>query len=177
MTGHAIPTLETERLRLVPPTEAHLPGERAFWIADRSRFVGGPQPEHRVWRILALHLGHWSLRGYGIFCVEEKSTGAHVGMVGLWGPEPWPEAELAYHLYEGSEGKGYAAEAGRAVMDWNFGALGRDRLVSMIDPENAASQAVATRLGGANTGEKFDVNLDGSDLVDIWRYPAPKAAA
>ncbi len=171
-----IPVLETQRLRLVAPADRHLPAERAFWASDRSHFVGGPVPAHRAWRIIALHLGHWDMLGYGMFAVELKDSGQPVGMVGLWGPEPWPEAELSYQLYDGFEGNGYVTEAARAVMDWNFGPLGRDRLVSMIDPANAASQAVATRLGGYNTGDTFAPDRD-EKKVDIWRYDLPEVRA
>lgn len=168
-----IPTLTTARLTLTAPSLDTLPAEQAFWGDARSTFVGGPVPRHRVWRILGLHLGHWQILGYGSFAVLETATQMPVGMVGLWGPEPWPEPELAYHLYAGHEGKGYAEEAARAVMDWNFGALGRNRLVSMIDPANTPSQALATRLGGYNTGETFSADLD-DKTVDIWRYDPPK---
>lgn len=174
-----IPTLETERLRLVAPEERHLEAEIPFWESERSRFVGGPVPGYRVWRLLATQLGHWALRGYGSWVVEEKASGRPLGMVGLWHPGEWPEPELAYHLYEGSEGKGYASEAGRAVIGHAYGTLGWRTLISLIDPENAPSQAVARRLGAVNTGETFVSNPADPACrpVEIWRYPGPEARA
>ncbi len=171
-----IPTLETERLRLVPPSLEFKEAEAAFMASERSHFVGGPMPAHRIWRIIAVQRGHWDLLGYGMFGVIDKATGQPAGMVGLWGPEPWPEPELAYHVYAPFEGRGYVTEAARAVRDWNFGALGRDRLVSMIDPANGASQAVARKLGGYNTGERFSPEQNDT-FVDIWRYDAPGTGA
>jgi RimJ/RimL family protein N-acetyltransferase len=44
-------------------------------------------------------------------------------------------------------GRGYATEGGRAALDHAFTVLGRDRVVSIVHPENAASIAVMTRLG------------------------------
>ncbi len=168
-----IPTLTTERLHLVPPSLAHLPAERAFLASERSGFIGGPVPGHKVWRVFALHLGHWQILGYGMWCALERDTGAPVGMVGLWGPEPWPMPELAYHLYGDAEGKGYATEAGRCVLDFARDRLGMTELASMIDPENAASQSVARRLGAENTGREFRADPEGT-AVEIWRHDLAK---
>ena len=81
-----------------------------------------------------------------------------------------PEAaELGYHLYEGAEGKGYATEAGRAVLDFARDRLGMTDLASMIDPANTASQSVARRLGAQNTGTEFRADPEGKP-VEIWRH-------
>jgi RimJ/RimL family protein N-acetyltransferase len=50
-------------------------------------------------------------------------------------------------------GRGYATEAANAAMDWGFATTGFDRLISLIDPANAASIAVAERLGETLDGE------------------------
>ena len=44
-------------------------------------------------------------------------------------------------------GRGYATEGGGAALDHAFTVLGRDRVVSIVHPENAPSIAVMTRLG------------------------------
>ena len=77
--------------------------------------------------------------------------------------------ELGYHLYEGAEGKGYATEAGRAVLDFARDRLGMTDLASMIDPANTASQSVARRLGAQNTGTEFRADPEGKP-VEIWRH-------
>ncbi|GAD55074.1 GNAT family N-acetyltransferase [Limimaricola cinnabarinus] len=164
-----IPSLTTDRLHLVPPSLAHLPAERAFFASERSSFVGGPAPRHKAWRVIALHLGHWQILGFGMWAAIERDTGTPVGLVGLWGPEPWPMPELAYHLYEGAEGCGYATEAGRAVLNFARDRLGMTELASMIDPANAASQSVARRLGAQNTGTEFRADPEGKP-VEIWRH-------
>ena len=114
------------------------------------------------------------LRGYGDWALEEKATGAHVGYAGIWHPGEWPEAELSYHLFADGEGKGYATEAGRAVIAHAYGTLGWSTLISLIHPLNTQSQAVARRLGAVNTGATF--RADPADAeVDVWRYPGPEA--
>jgi len=171
-----IPTVETERLRLVAPEPRHLPGEEAFWPTERAKFLGGPVPAHRVWRILALWRGHWDLRGYGSWALEDKRTGAHLGLAGIWHPGEWPEPEIGYHLFDGAEGRGFATEAVRAVLGYAYGTLGWTTLTSFIDPANTASQRVALRLGARRSGATFRANPDDPE-VDIWRYPGPEGVA
>ncbi|KAF0676920.1 GNAT family N-acetyltransferase [Profundibacterium mesophilum] len=164
-----IPTVTTDRLRLVPPSEVHIPGETAFWgDAERSRFAGGPIPAHRIWRHVATNLGHWALRGYGFWALE-LHDGTHVGMAGLWHPGEWPEAEIGYNLYDGFGGKGYATEAAVAARAHAFDKLGFERIASFIHPDNIASQAVARRIGGTRSGRTFRPNPDDTP-VEIWHY-------
>lgn len=89
-----IPRLETERLLLREYRQADFDAFAAFYETPRSGFIGGPMPRELAWRVLATHLGHWALRGFGFRAVEEKATGAFCGHVGLWHPEGWPEPEV-----------------------------------------------------------------------------------
>ena len=77
-----IPTLETERLVLRAPTEADFPPFRDFYAGPRSHFVGGPLTAEMAWRMLAMEIGHWWLKGFGRFIVAERATGTPVGLVG-----------------------------------------------------------------------------------------------
>lgn len=121
--------------------------------AEVMRYLGQFKPMDRAeaWRSMALHLGHWQLRGYGMWAVEEKATGRMIGRVGLWKPEGWPELEVGWMLHRTCWGRGYATEAGRASLEAAFRVLGVDHVISVIVPENAASIRVAERLG-----EKFE---------------------
>ena len=139
---------ETERLLLRQWQEKDF-GPFADYYADpeTARFVGGVQDADQAWRRMASLIGHWALRGYGYWAVEEKGSGLFVGSVGLWRSPGWPELELGYWLVREGQGKGYATEAGAAARDAAFEALGADTLVSYIDPENEPSKRVAERLG------------------------------
>ena len=79
-----IPTLHTERLTLRPLALSDFETLAAFYESDRSRYVGGPKRPDETWRTLASEIGHWTLRGYGRFGVDETATGKFVGMVGPW---------------------------------------------------------------------------------------------
>lgn len=166
------PTIETERLVLRAPRSEDAAAHAAFFASPRAEFVGGPTTAERAWRILALEAGHWVLRGFGRWILTEKGNDAAIGIVGLWRPEGFPENELGWDLFDGATGKGYATEAARAARAYAYETLGWTTLTSMIDPKNAASAAVATRLGAAFA---YDFTHQAFGPVQIWRHPGPGA--
>lgn len=166
------PILETERLRLRPLCEADFPAFAEFYESDRSRYVGGPVSAEQSWRILASEIGHWTLRGYGRWGVEEKATGAFCGVIGLWNPHAWPEPELGWDLMAGFEGKGYATEAALAARAYAYDTLKWPTAISLVVLENAGSAAVAKRLG-ATREKRFTHERFGE--MDIYRHPSPEA--
>ncbi len=105
-----------------------------------------------AWRNMALILGHWQLRGFGLWAVEERATGMLAGRVGCWRPEGWPGMEIGWALRREFWGRGYATEAAQSVMADAFFRMGEKRLISLIQPENGPSIAVAQRLGMRREG-------------------------
>ncbi len=154
------------------PCEADVAPEAAFYATDASKFVGGPKRPDETWRTVAMLLGHWVMRGYGFWAVEEKATGAYVGHVGLWNPMDWPEREIGWTLMPDATGKGYATEAAMAARAHAYDVLGWDTAISLIGNDNSASMAVATRLGAVF--EKTFAHPQFGDC-QIWRHPAPAA--
>ena len=162
------PVIETERLILRGFEERDLDAFAAMQAdAEVMRFISpsGPRDRAVTWRDMAQAIGHWALRGHGLWALEEKGTGAFLGRVGIIRPEGWPEIELAYALARPAWGRGFATEAGRAALRWAFGTQGVVRVASFIAPGNAASQAVARRLGAACEGE---AELLGTMPVEWW---------
>jgi RimJ/RimL family protein N-acetyltransferase len=154
-----IPTVETERLRLVPPAAQHFAAFAAL-VADAvfmESLEMKPMDRNQADRAFCAMLGHWHLRGWGNFIVEERATGAFVGRVGINDWEEWPEPELGWWTAPAAWGKGYAPEAARAVLD--FVRPRRKRLISLIRAANARSIRVAEKLGA--THEK-DIEFLGS---------------
>ncbi len=142
------PTLETERLILRTPQEADLDGFAALMADEESaRHIGGVQPRSTVWRGMATMTGSWLLKGFSMFSVVEKSSGAWVGRIGPWAPEEWPGTEVGWGLLTSAQGKGYAAEAASACIDWAFDTLGWTEVIHTIAADNAPSKALAARLG------------------------------
>lgn len=95
----AIPTLCTARLTLRAPAAADFPVYRAFYAdAEASAFYGGPLEAPLAWRKLAVDIGHWALRGFGMWSVVETASGAMVGGCGIVRPEGWPRHELTWWI-------------------------------------------------------------------------------
>jgi len=142
--------IDTPRLHLRKPTVEDLPPAQAFYATERSKFVGGPADHGESWRLAAMFLGHWMLRGYGLFTVVTRDTGRAIGLVGPWYPGDWPDHELGWQIWDTQdEGQGYATEAAKAARGWARTTLNWTRIVSYIAPENTGSIAVANRLGAA----------------------------
>ncbi len=115
-----------------------------------------------AWKHLAMIVGHWHLRGFGMWGVEELSTGRLAGRVGFHQPDGWPDFELGWTIGREFWGKGYATEAARAALQHGFHEMGRDHVISLIDPLNVRSISVAQKLGETIEGH-FD--LDGHRLI------------
>src|SRR5690349_17638418 len=144
-----IPTLQTERLRLVPPQKRHFEAFAAL-LTDatfRESLELKPMDRNAADRAFCAMIGHWHLRGWGNFIVEERDGGAFVGRVGINDWEEWPEAELGWWTAPAAWGRGYAPEAARAVLGWVRETFRRDRLISLIRAANARSLRVAEKLG------------------------------
>jgi RimJ/RimL family protein N-acetyltransferase len=141
--------IETDRLILRPFSQADFDTYAAIHSdPEVTRYLtGSPMARWEAWRSMAMFVGHWQLRGYGVWAVEEKSTGAFVGRAGLHNPEGWPGPEVGWTLARSAWGRGYATEAGRAAMTYAFDVLGWDHIISVIHPDNARSIRVAERLG------------------------------
>ncbi|OAN70731.1 GCN5 family acetyltransferase [Jannaschia sp. EhC01] len=112
-------------------------------------------------------VGHWQWHGFGFFMLEERATGQPVGRVGLLKHSNWPETELAWHLFEGAEGNGYATEAERVVRTSAADHLGLPQLYSFIDVSNTRSQAVARRLGATTDGTRAAHEPE----AEVWVHP------
>jgi RimJ/RimL family protein N-acetyltransferase len=145
-----MPTLETERLILRMFRQDDLDAYAAITAdVEVMRYLGDGKPLGRVdtWRQMAMILGHWQLRGYGLLALEEKATGALVGRAGFFEPEGWPGFELGWMLRRVSWGRGFATEAARRLLDHAFTDMKRERVISLIRAANAPSIRVAERLG------------------------------
>jgi RimJ/RimL family protein N-acetyltransferase len=164
------PELTTERLRLRAFQEGDAPAYHAM-LSDPevSRFLGDGRPfgELEAWRQMAQILGHWVLRGFGLWAVEERSSGQLVGRIGHLEPRGWPGFELAYTIARPAWGQGYAREGARAALHHARTALGRTGIISIIRPDNLASIKVATALGASRS---HSVEFFGAPS-DIYRYP------
>jgi ribosomal-protein-alanine N-acetyltransferase len=93
--------------------------------------------------------GHPNRPELGLWATVERCTGAFLGRCGLlpWTIDGQPEVELAYLIDKSRWGEGLATEAARGIIQHSRDDLALKRLICLIMPENAASVAVATKVG------------------------------
>lgn len=147
--GLAIPELTTTRLRLRAFRESDFE-EYAALMADPevAQFLGaGPLTRADAWRQLAMFIGHWVLRGYGLWAVEEQATGRFIGRIGCHYPEGFPAFEIGYTLARHAWGHGYAREGAAAALRYAREVLKAPEITSIIRPNNLRSIRVAESLG------------------------------
>jgi RimJ/RimL family protein N-acetyltransferase len=154
--------LETERLRL----RAAVPGdaEDLARLHDDSLVARYMGLRDRAWyeRRVAASMEEWSERGHGFVVVLDAASGRFLGRTGL---KYWPEfgeTELGWVLRPEARGRGFATEAAAAVLRWGFERFDFPYVTAMIRPDNAASVAVAERIGMKPIR---DDELDGVPLV------------
>lgn len=171
-----IPILQTERLRLVAFSEKHF-DDYAAMLADpeSTRWINDGQALDRMnaWRSMAMLLGHWELRGHGMWALERASDGIFVGRAGLMRPEGWPDVELGWMLKREHRHHGYATEASQAVLDFAWTKLKLPRVISLVRKGNEASLGVVRRLHGEQVEDK---EFLGSPTNVFAYYPPVRAS-
>lgn len=166
-------TLETERLVLRMFRESDLDAYAEMCAdAEVMRHLGNVMSRAEAWRHMAMVIGHWKLRGFGLWAVEEKSSGVMIGRIGCWQPEGWPGPEIGWTLRRHWWGRGFATEGARAALACAFGELGWPHAISLIRPDNKASIRVAEKLGERLEGKTelhgIEVLVYGAGRED-WR--------
>jgi [ribosomal protein S5]-alanine N-acetyltransferase len=142
--------LETARLKL----RELVPGDIDFMaemLADAEVMRYYPK---RLTRELSAEwierqIARYKTDGYGLWLAEERESVKPVGQVGLVrqtvnGAE---ECEVGYLIHQPYLRHGFATEGAQACRDYAFKTLRKPRVISLVRPENAASQGVARNLG------------------------------
>jgi len=155
--------LETSRLRLrrLQPKDVDALVELRC-DSEVTRFMGGPRDDEKIRPVLIEDSADPLAETYDLWPVVEKATGTVIGRCGLTGKDVdgREEIELVYVLAKRAWGRGYATEIAGALRDHAFGSMGLSRLISLIEPENAASERVAVKVG--MTLEKSGVRPGGA---------------
>jgi RimJ/RimL family protein N-acetyltransferase len=165
-----IPAVATPRVVLRGFRDADLEAYAAMCAdAEVMRYIGagGPVEAGVAWRQMAIFNGSWSLRGLGMWALEERASGVLIGRVGYLCPPDWPGVELGWLLARAHWGRGYALEATAAARAFGRAQLGVTDLISLIRPDNLRSIALAERLGARPDGS---VDLMGQAALR-YRHP------
>jgi len=149
--GVPVKRLTTARLLLRPFVFLNLPG-----------FSSGPYSleQSEGWLAEAVSKGQpWAV------CDESGHFLGYCGLFALDNVNGRAESELGYRLLPEYWGQGLASEAARAVVRDAWENQGLDRIISLIDPDNAASRRVAEKLGMRLEGQVMMPGYDHPDLV------------
>jgi RimJ/RimL family protein N-acetyltransferase len=93
----------------------------------------------------------WSDHGFGLFAVELRETGRFIGFIGLSIPEFLPELlpaiEIGWRLARNQWGRGLATEGAKAALRFGLEDRHLDRIVSIHQIGNGASERIMEKLG------------------------------
>ncbi|MBE9115471.1 GNAT family N-acetyltransferase [Lusitaniella coriacea LEGE 07157] len=94
---------------------------------------------------------HRQTHNFCFWAVEERSTGAFIGFIGLKVPafeaHFTPTVEVGWRLAKEFWGKGYATEGAKEAIRYGFETIGLNEIVSFTAQINLRSIAVMKRLG------------------------------
>lgn len=169
-------TLTTDRLVLRPYQPSDVPAvHAACQDPDIPRWTSVPSPytrEHAEDFVDRISRRGWRDDTAYDLAVTTRDGGVLVGAVGLvrLGDLPAPEhrAELGYWAVKEHRGRGYTAEAARALAEWAFTELGVERLEWYAEAGNAGSRAVALKVGFRMEGTLRARLLHDGTRRDAW---------
>lgn len=165
-----IPTIETERLRLIPPSiDCFDVYEQFYTDAEASKAYGGPIGIEQVWARLKADLGSWHLLGFGVWVIQQKSDNAYLGTCGFWQGNQWPK-ELTWWVTPEGRGQGIATEASKAALLHAYNTFKWGTVETYMNDDNIAARALVEKLGGKKIRrEHFSDGLS----RDIYQIPKP----
>lgn len=153
----SFPDLRVETARLVLRRLRAQDFESVFAMAAHPEMwrypERAPMSSEEAWNLLLRHEGSWNVAGYGVFAVEERTSGAFVGLAGLSqfqrriDPAFDAHPEITWSIVPSAQGNGYATEAAEAAIRWLEREFPHSQSVCLIHSGNAASLAVADKLG------------------------------
>ena len=168
------PTLRTARLVLRPfragdaPDVERLAGARE--VADTTLNIPHPYPPGDAARWIAGHAAAWTAGTGAPFAICRADDGALVGAIGLAVTQQHRRAELGYWIGVPYWGRGYATEAGRAVLALAFERLGLHRVQAHHMTRNPASGRVMEKLGMRHEGLRRGAFRKGDRFEDVEEY-------
>jgi RimJ/RimL family protein N-acetyltransferase len=111
-------------------------GDRGIRTADDARNYIATGP-----------VAMYSRLGFGLYAVELKESHAPIGICGLLKRDWLEEVDVGFAFLPAFRGMGYAHEAAAATLEHARTALGRDRILAIVSPENDDSIRLLTKLG------------------------------
>lgn len=142
--------IETPRIILRHLTWNDLDDLAALYADPQvMRFLGSTRTYEDTKQQLDGIIDSYEKHGFGLWATIHKADNQFIGRCGLIALEidEQPEIEIGYALHQRYWGQGLATEAARAIRDYGCLELGYNRLISLVDHDNIASQHVAMKNG------------------------------
>jgi RimJ/RimL family protein N-acetyltransferase len=142
-----------------------------------ARHLNRPIDERSIAAFYTLVTDHWDEHGFGFWAIEARHAelaGELIGFVGVAYPTFLPELathpEIGWRLARRAWGVGLATEGAVATRDHARYTLNLGALISIIHPDNARSQRVATKLEMTLARHVHNPMLDRQ--VEVWQTNA-----
>lgn len=164
-----IPSFETARIRMRGGLPEDIEPLDGFFSSQASRYVGGPRQRAESWDALCSGVGHWVLRGFGLWILTAKDSGDVIGVAGLQQPDGWPEPELIWVMFPEYTGQGLATEAVQGIRQYVAQHFGIKTPISLIYPEYRKVVQMAEAMGAVRIA---DVSIPDGEVA-AWRFPEP----
>lgn len=170
--------LETERLILRVPELSDAEMIRTLCsdkrIAETTLTIPHPYPDGAAlaWADRARTLMMQGKR-YA-FMMVDKQAAQIVGSISLWLTDGW-QGGIGYWVGVPFWGKGYATEAGRAILKFGFESMNLGRIYATYMTHNPASERVMQKLGMQHEGVMRQDILKWGQFVDHGYYSILRA--
>ncbi len=125
---------------------------------ELMKYVGDGHPLSReqTQKWIEVTLNNYASKGFGMYGVIYKETGAFIGYCGLVFSTDVNDHELIYALSKAVWGRGLATEIATGLVEFAFSSLDMKHLYASIDPENSASERILLRTGFTEVFRKND---------------------
>ncbi len=149
LTGQPWTILETDRILVRETVEEDMDGLYGCYDEEALRYVEGlPSREIQQESMRSYREKVYGFYGFGHWSLIDRESGRFAGLMGY---EPYQRGEEAvsfgYILHPDFRGKGYASEAGRAILDYGRDVLGFTSVQAAVSRENEASVRLLEKLG------------------------------
>jgi aminoglycoside 6'-N-acetyltransferase len=146
--------------RSIPEVARFQGWEAPYPRADGERLIGDLMDQHPDTE------GAWFQ-----FAVALRSNGELIGDCAARTQAGDPrQAEIGYTIAPAHQGRGFATEAGRALLGYLFQARGKHRVTASCDARNAASERVLQRLGMRREGHLIESTWAKGEWTDDLLY-------
>jgi RimJ/RimL family protein N-acetyltransferase len=177
MTLPPLPASVTARLALralVPRDARELLVVVTASRPELGRFMSWPREMlslEQARRFVAIGRDGWLSERTARFGLFERETGLLVGSIELDGIDPRrSQAEIGYWVRSDRCGRGYAVEAGQAILLYAYHSLGLHKVRADVAVGNVASARVLEKLGFAREGTLREDRPIAGVFYDHWRY-------